>query len=90
MRILLTVLLPLVGPLVLYRIWNMLMLRRRQSTVEPTPQITRGGLFVSLLAGWVLTSGRLSVIALTGNHGGEGKYMPPRTENGRIIPGHFE
>ncbi|MEQ8707849.1 MAG: hypothetical protein RIC36_02585 [Rhodospirillales bacterium] len=89
MRILLTVLLPLIGPVVLYLVWCMVMARRQQATGKPPPQITRGGLFFSLLAGGLLMVAVLAVIAWTGNYGGDGEYVPPRMENGRIVPGHY-
>tara|TARA_R110000787_G_scaffold16622_73_gene52039 strand:+ start:2363 stop:2638 length:276 start_codon:yes stop_codon:yes gene_type:complete len=89
MRILLTVLLPLIGPVVIYLVWCILMARRQDATGKPPPQITRGGLFFSLLAGGLLMIAVLAFTALTGNYGGDGEYVPPRMEDGRIVPGHY-
>jgi hypothetical protein len=90
MRILLTILLPLLGPLVLYLLWMSYVAKRRRDTGEDPPELTKGMLFIALSMGGVLSIVVLVTVALLGAGDTTSEYVPPRQENGRIIPGHYK
>ena len=85
-RILLTIVLPLLLPTALYLLWvNTLRPAREGSAISRTaPWLWLAGAGVALLA--------IVLFVVTVHFGApqEGVYVPPRWENGRIIPGHIE
>jgi hypothetical protein len=90
-RILLEYVLPIALPTLIYFAW-LAAERRRQARLgkgEPprwqdAPWLWLGGLGLVLAA--VITIG----FALLRGEGTEGRYVPPRLEGGRIVPGHVE
>lgn len=90
-RTLVTILLPLVTPFVLYFAWSWY--ARRSGLIKetageegvPAPPWTW-----LAVAGIGLAAAVLVLTILLGIDGEEGTYYPPRLEDGRIVPGHFE
>jgi hypothetical protein len=78
----LTIVLPLALPTVLYLLWLQAAHRPRSWRVMP---------FVWLVgAGVVLLAIVLFVVTVHFGTPQTGVYVPPRVENGRIVPGHIE
>ncbi len=90
-RIILTYVLPLFGPLLLYLAWNAYArAKARKSGGEP-PSLERGPIFWSIVAGFFLLMTGLVTLALTsGTDPDAGKYIAPRLEDGRVVPPRFE
>ncbi|MEQ8388659.1 MAG: hypothetical protein RIE22_08095 [Alphaproteobacteria bacterium] len=90
LRILLTYLVPLLLPTVIYFIWANRRARRLAADPEadaaremvPTPWL------LLATAGVVLLALTLGAMALLGGSGIEGEYHPPTFRDGRIEPGH--
>ena len=83
-RVILTILLPLLLPMALYTAWRVLMGR-----VALTGSMT-AWIWLAV-AGLMLAS--LTLIAVSVDFGGarEGVYVPPHVgEDGRVVPGHVE
>lgn len=89
-RILIEYVLPLVLPSVLYVIWWQVS-GRRTAAAGGTPSLLREGpWFWLVLAGLALTAAVLIAVALTHGAGPGGTYIPPRLEDGRVVPGRVE
>jgi Family of unknown function (DUF6111) len=87
-RILLTIVLPLILPTALYLIW-VTTLRRPSSRSAETrwaalPWVWLAG------AGVVLLAIVLFVVTIHFGAPQQGVYVPPRWQNGHMIPGHIE
>lgn len=86
-RLILTILVPLLVPFVVYAVWGWL--RRRQAVArgEPMPDL-KGPPIVWLGAvGLILLGLVLGGLSLQRGQGTLGTYAPPHVENGRIVPG---
>ena len=87
-RVLLTIVLPLILPTALYLIWVTTLRRRSSSGTEARwaalPWVWLAGAGVGLLA--------IVLFVVTIHFGApqQGVYVPPRWQNGHIIPGHIE
>jgi hypothetical protein len=80
MRLLLTMLVPLVLPTALYVLWAMTLGRHAPSGRRaPWPWLAGAGV---VLAVAVL----VTVAETSGSR--DGRYVPPHEENGQIVPGH--
>ena len=87
LRVVLTIVLPLLLPTVLYLLWvGVFGAERGRSALRWTavPWIWLAG------AGAVLLAIVLFVVTVHFGSPQEGVYVPPRWEGGRIIPGHVE
>jgi hypothetical protein len=86
LRVFLTIVLPLVLPSAIYFTWiwiaNMVSDRKPRSWAA-TPWVWLAG------AGVVLLAGVLFVVNVHFGTSSSGTYVPPRWENGRVVPGHF-
>lgn len=71
-------------PFVLFAGWMLLARRSPLDGAEWRPQWTR-----LVLAGLFVVVASLLMAGLTGERHAEG-YVPPRYENGRLVPGHFQ
>ncbi len=84
LRVILEIVLPLLLPTALYLIWVY--------SLGPA----RGGGAIGLPWAWLVGAGVLLlaivlvVVTLASSGGRQGVYVPPRWQNGRIVPGHFE
>lgn len=86
-RILLTYILPLALPFAAYLLWVWGARRRKKAQGIEPEGLREGPWFWLILAGFVLMAAGLAYWGLTGGSDPEGKYYPPRYEDGRIIPG---
>ena len=81
-RVWLTVVLPLLLPTVLYVLWAGTTRRGRPAGLRQSwPWLLAAGVAFSgcvLLAAWLRTGG-----------GGNGSYVPPHVEDGRVVPGQL-
>jgi Family of unknown function (DUF6111) len=87
LRVLLTIVLPLFLPTALYLFWVTVLrpARRNGATLwTALPWLWLAGVGVVLLA--------IVLFVVTVHFGApqEGVYVPPRWQNGRIVPGHIE
>lgn len=86
-RLLMTYILPLVGPLLMYMAWNAYARAQARKNGGEPPSLEKGHIFWSLVAGFVLLVASLVTLAVTGGDDPDaGRYVPPRLEDGRIVP----
>ena len=88
-RVVLTVIVPLLLPTALYLLWAIAM---RRVAATGMVDVVRGLPWVWLgAAGLALLAGVLVLAALGfGRSADTAHYVPPRTIDGKIIPGHVE
>jgi hypothetical protein len=85
MRAVLTIVLPLVLPLVLFVLWRALRIDKA------LPHWFAEVPWVTLLACGVVLSGlTLTAWSLLDRHPVDANYVPPRFEDGKVIPGEFK
>jgi len=87
LRVLLTIVLPLLLPTALYLLWATALRPGRRNGAAfwgALPWIWLAGMGVALLA--------IVLFVVTVHFGApqEGVYVPPRWENGEIVPGHMQ
>lgn len=87
MRILLTYILPLALPTLLYLIWATMTARRNKQDAAP---LSQGPWFRLIVAGFVLLLAALAATAMYGTMEKGGEYRPPYTKDGKVVPGHME
>lgn len=77
-------------PVTLYVTW-LIYMKRNAARLQPEElrQIRRRFILTGCIGAAVIMLGMLIFAALEPTKTG-GKYVPPRTENGNIIPGHVE
>jgi Family of unknown function (DUF6111) len=90
-RILLQYVLPVLLPSLVYLAWLFYENRRIARGGDGKLRRWEEGPWAWLFAGGVVLTvlGVLVTVAL-GTRGHEGTYVPPRVEDGRVIPGHLE
>ena len=86
MRILLTYILPLALPTLVYVIWSTMAARRGDDT-EP---LSQGPWFALIVAGFALILAALVATVMFGGMDPEGEYIAPYSKDGKIVPGHIE
>jgi hypothetical protein len=85
-RVLLTIVLPLLLPTALYVLWVLAM---RRTELAAGAQLLRDIPLVWLAAaGLALVAVVLVLVSLGFGGGSTGVYVPPTTVDGRIVPGH--
>lgn len=91
-RQILTIILPLVAPTILYLIWVKIRAKKQEAMAEGQPVPEWQKLPWPWLAGIgaVLTVITLLFTGLQADLSEKGKYIPPHMEDGRLVPGHFE
>ncbi len=86
-RLLLTYILPLIFPLLVYLAWNAYARNQAKRTGGTPPSLERGPIFWSIVAGFVLLVVSLITLAVLGGDPPDvGRYVAPRYEDGKIIP----
>ena len=92
LRVILTIVLPLVLPTVLYLLW----VRLAHWSAEGSPEGGNAIRWAALPWVWLAAAGALllalMLFVITVHFGTSepGTYVPPRWDNGRIVPGHIE
>ena len=90
LRLVFTIVLPLILPTALYLLW----LRFRSSAAAVGPGESAPGAalpwFWLALSGAVLLALVLLTVSVHFGTATPGVYVPPRWENGRVVPGHLE
>ncbi len=93
-RIMLTYVIPLVLPAVLYVLWVKAAQKRHRRAggggEEDGPSINKGALFWLILLGAGMAASGLVYLAFSGMGDTEGTYQTPRYEDGKIIPGRVK
>jgi hypothetical protein len=89
-RALLQIVLPLLLPTLLYLVWAVLIHKNGGNDEEELRWLRRGPWLWLILGGVVLMAIALSVTAWISGVDLTGTYLPPRIENGRVVPGRFE
>jgi len=90
-RIFFTFILPLIRPFLLYMAWNAYAKYRARAGGGEEPSLEKAHIFWSLIAGFVLMAAILITLAITGGDSPDsGTYIPPRLEDGKIIPPTYE
>lgn len=90
-RIFFTYALPLIGPLLLYLAWNKYAKYVARKNGGEEPSLEAAHIFWSLIAGFAIMTVILIGLALSGGEPPDsGRYIPPRIEDGRIVPPSFE
>jgi hypothetical protein len=92
LRVFLTIVLPLAAPTALYLAWLWYTNYSPWRTQPESQPVRWAGLpWVWLAAAGALLLGLVMlVVTVHFDTSQSGVYVPPRTENGRIIPGHVE
>lgn len=91
-RALLQILLPLLLPTIVYVLWVFLFRSRRRPEEEEEEfrWIKEGPWFWLILGGVLLMGIGLGVTAWSTGADPHGKYVAPRLEDGRVVPGRFD
>lgn len=92
MRLFLTYILPLLLPTMIYMAWvSYARHRHDEDSGDDLPQLKKGSLFWSLLAGLVLmAAGLVTIAVVSGDPPDSGTYISPRLEGGKVVPPRFE
>ena len=86
LRLILEIALPLLTPIALYGVWSHFDARRRGTRM---PGWEEGHWFWAALLGAALAAASLVWLGESGDRG-KGEYIPPRVENGKVVPGQFK
>ena len=95
LRIFLTIVLPLVAPTILYLVWLRVARWPSEGSSEGSPAGEKLG-WATLPWVWLAAAGAallalvLFVVTVHFGTAQPGTYVPPRWENGKIVPGHIE
>ena len=83
-RVLLTVILPLIAPTALYLLWSLTLGKPKAGQSETTTSLP----IVWLALAGALLAGGILLIVVEFSSGDDGAYVPPHLSNGDIVPGH--
>ncbi len=86
-RILLTFVVPLLLPFVVYGLWGVMKRRQAAARGLPPPDLKGPPILWLGAVGLVLVLLVLGGLSLQRGDGVVGTYQPPRVEGGRIVPG---
>lgn len=91
LRVLLTYVLPLIAPTLIYLLWRLWRIRRGGPASAPAADVWKDAPWVRLMAaGTGLLVTVLVIAALTGGSPAGDDYQPPRLEDGRVVPGQTQ
>lgn len=89
-RILLTYIVPFLLPIATYAAWIWYRTRYAATHGGEAPRFEQGPWPLMLFLGALLALGVLGVSAVVqGDDPASGVYVPPRVEDGRVVPGHI-
>lgn len=80
---------PVLLPLLIYGLWYLRMRRRAQAKDETPPHFRDGPWYWAVLASLIAGLGCFLWLWVS-TQGEKGAYVPPRLQDGRIVPGHIE
>ena len=86
LRLMVTYVLPFLLPITVYALWIWYRTSYAQRHGGAPPKFEEGPWPLMLFIGAVLSFGVLAVTALTSGGPADSVYVPPRIENGRIVP----
>ncbi|WNK00984.1 hypothetical protein L2D14_06050 [Thalassospiraceae bacterium LMO-JJ14] len=90
-RLVITYVLPLLLPFLMYLAWNAYARAQARKTGGEEPSLQKGPIFWSIIAGFILLAASLITLALTGGEDPDsGRYIAPRYEDGKILPPRYE
>ncbi len=89
-RILLTFVVPLLLPFLLYAVWGWLKRRQAAARGETPPELTGPPVLWLGASGLLLVGLVLAGLSLQRGQGTVGSYAPPHVENGKIVPGRMK
>lgn len=89
-RVLLTYLIPFLLPLAAYMAWAWYRTAHVKKHGGESPTIEKGPWPILLLLGAVLAVGLMGTMALFQGGDPDSTYVPPRYEDGKIVPGRLE
>jgi len=89
-RIIFTYIVPFLLPTVVYALWVWYRVGYVARHGGEAPKLEKGPWPLLLFLGAVLAFAVLAVTALTRGGDPDATYVPPRLENGKLIPGHLE
>jgi Family of unknown function (DUF6111) len=89
-RVLLQYVLPLLLPTIVWLVWWFTLGRHRTTAEGITARIEHGPWFWLILGGVGLLGLSLIYTAITRGFDPQGTYIPPRWEDGRVVPGRVE
>jgi hypothetical protein len=87
LRVLLTIVLPLLLPTAIYAAWVVML--QWSARGEPLRWTTLPWIWLSI-AGVLLLGVVLAVVTVHFGESDGGTYVPPRYEDGRVVPSHIE
>jgi len=88
-RILLTIIIPLLLPSIVYLMWSSFARQRARAKGEEPRPFGDGPWFWLAIGGFVLTLASLAAFYLVGSHEPGSVYIPPHMENGELVPGRY-
>lgn len=89
-RVLLTILVPLLLPTAVYLLVTARSRQRARAAGEEPKPFGDGPWVWLALGGVILTAASLIFFFDQSSHKPGSVYTPPRLENGRVVPGHFD
>lgn len=90
-RLILTYVLPLLLPFLMYLAWNAYARAQARKHGGEEPSLQKGPIFWSIVAGFILLAASLVTLAITGGDSPDsGRYIAPRYEDGKIQPPRYE
>ncbi len=89
-RILLVRILPFLVPVILFAAWYYLARRRARRSGETPPGWREAPWGWIALSGLIVMVAGLAYFRFSTGAAPDGTYVPPKYEDGRIIPGHVE
>ena len=89
-RIFITYLLPLLAPFLMYLAWNAFVRYKAKKNGGDAPSLEKGPIFWSIFAGLVLLIASLVTVAFMGGEKAGSEYVPPRFEDGKLVPPSFK
>ena len=81
--------LPLLLPTLVFVGWLVLTRKPGETRAETMARLQGGPWYWRVVAGFVLMAAGFIYLGLSHDNPPESVYVPPRVENGRVVPGHM-
>jgi len=89
-RIIVQYVLPLLLPTLVFVGWLLLTRKAGENREETMARLQGGPWYWLVVAGFVLMAAGFIYLGLSHDNPPESVYVPPRVENGRVVPGHMK